>query len=72
MIVIIVWVFLFVKKNNKCWFEVFFIFNLIFFDKKVLLIESNFIKEVIDKKIGFFLFWCCLIVVLFLVYVEIV
>lgn len=54
MIVIIVWVFLFVKKNNKCWFEVFFIFNLIFFDKKVLLIESNFIKEVIDKKLFFF------------------
>lgn len=42
------------KKNNKRRFEVLSTFNSILSDKKVSPIESNFIKEVIDKKSFFF------------------
>lgn len=70
MTVTIVWVSLFAKKNNKRRFEVLSTFNSILSDKKVSPIESNFIKEVIDKKIVF-LFWCRLTAVLPSAYVEI-
>lgn len=55
MTVTIVWVSLFAKKkNNKRRFEVLSTLNSILSDKKVSPIESNFIKEVIDKKSFFF------------------
>lgn len=56
MTVTIVWVSLFAKKNNKRRFEVLSTLNSILSDKKVSPIESNFIKEVIDKKSFFFCF----------------
>lgn len=72
MTVTIVWVSLFAKKKkNKRRFEVLSTLNSILSDKKVSPIESNFIKEVIDKKSFFFLFWCRLTAVLPSAYVEI-